>query len=137
MMEHGLQVLLVEDDVGSAELLAELLVLEGHDVRIAPDGPTALRLSDEVRPDVAILDLGLPGGVDGFAVARQLRQHHGDERRPLLVVLTGQRGDDVRARSEREGVDLYLTKPTEPEALRAVLRRFSDILHPPGMEGAA
>ncbi|HJZ91371.1 MAG TPA: response regulator, partial [Gemmataceae bacterium] len=82
----SLRVLVVDDNVDAAESLGKLLELEGHEVRRAHDGPTALATADVFRPDVIVLDLGMPG-MDGFEVARRIRDR--DEGGPLLVALTG------------------------------------------------
>ena len=69
MTAPTLRILLVEDDGVSSETPAVLLRLNGHEVEVAADGPTALRVADDEPPDVALLDLGLPGGIDGYEVA--------------------------------------------------------------------
>jgi CheY-like chemotaxis protein len=130
-MHHpALQVLVVEDHDEAARNLSALLTAQGHVVHVAPDGPSAVRLASQGTPDVALIDVNLPGAMDGYQVAQALRDGAG-ERRPLLVVLTGQTDPQSRERSRREGIDLHLTKPAEPDHLRAVLRRFADILWPP------
>src|SRR5262249_36108454 len=120
----------VENHAPAARVLADLLALDGHTVRLATDGPSAVALAAESAPDVALLDLNLGGGMDGYDVARALQVQSGDPR-PLLVVLTGQSGEEFRARSWCEGIDLHLVKPVEAGDLRAVLRRFGDVLRPP------
>ena len=69
----GRRILVVDDSVDSAETLGELLKIWGHDVRLAHDGPGAVDAARDYRPDVILLDIGLPG-MDGFAVAAQLRE---------------------------------------------------------------
>jgi two-component system CheB/CheR fusion protein len=134
VMERPLDVLVVENHAPAARVLADLLALDGHRVRLAPDGPSAVALAAASAPDVALLDLNLGGGMDGYDVARALQAEAG-ERRPLLVVLTGQPGEEFRVRSCREGIDLHLVKPVEAGDLRAVLRRFGDVLRLPGAGG--
>lgn len=125
--EQGLSVLVVEDDVDAADSYMVLLGLFGHRVRTAGDGPTALRLAAEDAPDVALIDISLPG-LDGYQVARALACAAG--RRPLLVAITGYgSADDVR-RSYLAGFDLHITKPVEPDALRELLRRFGRVIAP-------
>jgi CheY-like chemotaxis protein len=135
MQSSSLKVLIVEDHEESAWSLAHLLGLDGHSVQVVPDVRSAFQAVVNDQPDVAFIDIGLPGGLDGYEVVRALREPR-DGRRPLLVVLTGSSGEEVRARSRREGIDLHLTKPVEPEALRGILRRFAEILSPaePGGE---
>src|SRR5579859_2469911 len=96
-----LQVLVVEDHREAARSLSQLLTAQGHVVQVASDGPSALQLAASGRPDVALIDVGLPGDMDGYQVAHALREQ-AEDRRPLLVVITGQTGEDSRARSWRE-----------------------------------
>ena len=130
MQRPILQVLVVEDHDESARSLSALLTAHGHVVQVAPDGPSAVQFAAAARPDVALIDVGLPGEMDGYQVAQALREQ-AEDRRPLLVVITGHTDPECRARSWREGIDLHLTKPAEPEALTSVLQRFADILWPP------
>ena len=75
-----MRVLIVDDNIDAAEMLAEWLDAIGHDVRVAADGPTALEIAAEFKPDVALLDIGLPV-MDGYEVARRLREQPGCARR--------------------------------------------------------
>jgi CheY-like chemotaxis protein len=106
----------VDDNVDAAESLAVLLRLDGHEVRVACDGPTALTAVQAERPDVVILDLGMPG-MDGFEVARRLRGQPGSDGL-LLVALTGWAQADDRRRCYEAGFDGHMPKPVEPDALR-------------------
>ncbi|HZT80802.1 MAG TPA: ATP-binding protein, partial [Gemmataceae bacterium] len=115
----GLHVLVVDDNADAAESLAMLLRLKGHDVRLAHDGPSALRAAHDRPPDVAVLDIGLPG-MSGYDLAKALRQEAGLDR-ALLVALTGYGHDEDRRRSAAAGFDHHLVKPVEPEALQALL----------------
>jgi CheY-like chemotaxis protein len=123
-----MRVLVVEDHAETAAMLAELLRLEKHQVQIAPDGPTALRMAEAAPPDVALVDISLPG-MSGHEVARQLRTVTGGKR-PLLIAMTGHAQDEYRQRSEDAGVDLHLVKPLQVDDLRRLLRRFWDIIRP-------
>jgi len=125
---RGLRVLVVEDNVDTAFTLAALLRQEGHEVQVAPDGPTALQLAQGDLPDVALLDIGLPG-MDGHDVARWLQTQPG-EKRPLLIAITGKDHEEDRRRSAEAGLDLHLLKPVEPDDLRRLLRRFQGIIRP-------
>lgn len=115
----GCRILIVDDDVAVGEAMVELLRLENYDVRVATDGPAALVAAQKFKPDAALLDLGLPG-MDGFEVARRLRAMP-EGRQLLLIALTGSGGDDVRRRSEAAGFDRHLVKPTDLDALKALL----------------
>jgi CheY-like chemotaxis protein len=121
-----LRILLVEDDGDSAETLAVLLRIYGHEVQVARDGPTALRLAADQPPDVALLDLGLPG-MDGYEVARRLREREADKLL-LLIAVTGYGRDEDRRRSKEAGIHLHLLKPVDGEALNRLLERFKAII---------
>jgi len=116
--EVPLRVLVVEDNVPTGETLCELLALWGHEVRMAPDGPSALVLAAELEPDVVLLDLGLPG-MDGHEVARRLRRAKGKALR--IIALTGYGQDEDRQRTREAGFDEHLTKPVFPEVLKSAL----------------
>jgi two-component system CheB/CheR fusion protein len=117
---RGRRVLVVDDNVDAAELLAEVLELDGHEVSIAHDGVTALERVGTFSPDVVFLDIGLPG-MDGYEVARQLRERLGAST-PKLVAVTGygQAGD--RQRSREAGFDAHLVKPAELDTVRALVK---------------
>jgi CheY-like chemotaxis protein len=113
------RILVVDDNVDAAESLRMLLSLEGHEVQIAHDGPAALRVVQEMQPDVVLLDIGLPR-MDGYEVARQLRQLPSVEK-VLLVALTGYGQEDDRRRSQEAGFNAHLVKPADLDSLRSVL----------------
>ncbi len=114
----GARVLVVDDSVDSAETLGELLKIWGHDVRLAHDGPGAVEAARDYRPDVILLDIGLPG-MDGFAVARQLRTEGLQTR--LLVALTGYGEQTDKRRSQEAGFHHHMVKPVDPEALQKLI----------------
>jgi CheY-like chemotaxis protein len=122
----GLRILVVEDNADSAVSLARFLRGLGHEVEVAPDGPTAVTAAQARRPDVVLLDIGLPG-LDGWEVARRL-QGHPAERRPLLVAITGHDQEADRRRSDEAGIDLHVAKPVDPEQLRRLLQRFQSVI---------
>ena len=117
---RGRQVLVVEDDDNSAQLLAVLLRAWGHDVRVAHDGPEALRSARDNPPDAVLLDVRLPG-MDGYEVARRLRRETGlkDAR---LVAMTGC-PDAVADDPTESAVQELLIKPVAPETLRELIGR--------------
>jgi CheY-like chemotaxis protein len=116
----GWRILLADDNRDAAESLAILLRLEGHEVRLAHDGDAALSVFAEHRPDVALLDIGMPRQ-NGYDVARQIRAAaNGDG--VLLVAITGWAQDSDKARSRDAGFDHHLTKPIEPETLISLLK---------------
>jgi two-component system CheB/CheR fusion protein len=113
------RVLVVEDNVDAAETLTELLELVGHEVCHAANGPEALEQARSFHPDVALVDIGLPG-MDGYEVARRLRAQP-SERPLLLVALTGYGQDDDLQRSRAAGFDRHLVKPIDFEVLQGLL----------------
>ena len=113
------RVLVVDDNQDAAGSLSMLLELAGHDVCEAHSGLEALALAKDFGPNVAILDISMPG-LDGYEVARQLRALPGGERL-RLVALTGRGLDEDRERSEAEGFERHFLKPVDPLALTAWL----------------
>ncbi|HUN72292.1 MAG TPA: chemotaxis protein CheB [Steroidobacteraceae bacterium] len=118
------RVLIVDDNDDAAETLGELVkTLDRHEVRTATSGHDALEAAALLQPDVVLLDLSMPG-MDGYEVARRMRATVWGER-ALLVALTGWGQDQHRRRSKEAGFDCHLTKPADPEALRALLNGAS------------
>jgi len=115
----ALRVLVVEDNVDSAELLNFMLQLGGHETRMAHDGSTALDIARTFQPDVILCDIGLPR-ISGYDVAAGLRRQP-EFQRTVLIALTGYGQDEDRRRAEDAGFNYHLTKPVEPEALAALL----------------
>ncbi|NQV26682.1 MAG: PAS domain S-box protein [Rhodopirellula sp.] len=115
----SLRVLVVDDNVDTAGSLAMLLEASGHEVRIAHDGPTALQAAIDNKPDVVLLDIGLPG-MDGNEVAKRIRQQPELEN-VVLVAMTGYGQDSDRKRSHEAGFDHHLVKPVELSALEKLL----------------
>jgi CheY-like chemotaxis protein len=123
---NSTKVLVVDDNVDAAESLAMLLRAQGHDARVAADGPAALALAEADPPAVAFLDLGMPG-MDGFELARRFRSH------PALagvrlVALTGWGQEEDRRRTKAAGFEQHMVKPADLDAVR---RLFAG----PGGEG--
>jgi CheY-like chemotaxis protein len=121
----SLRVLVVEDEPDTAQTWVWLLERLGHEVATAGDGPTALRAAEACRPDVVLLDLGLPG-MSGYEVAAELRRAK-DGKRPLLIAVTGFGDDSQRLHSYEVGVDLHLVKPVEIAELTVFLERFQAV----------
>ncbi len=115
------RILVVDDNVDAAESLALLLRMEGHDVRVAHDGPAALAAVEADPPDLVFLDIGMPV-MNGYDVAQRLRQRPGLEKL-TLVAMTGWGQEEDRRRSHEAGFDHHLVKPADPEALRQLLAR--------------
>lgn len=115
---NGARVLLVDDNRDAAETMAQLLRLYGYQLEVFHDPVSALAALDRVKPDVAILDIGLPV-MDGYELGRCIRQQCGAA--CTLVALTGYGQDTDRARSDAAGFDHHLVKPVALEALVQVL----------------
>jgi CheY-like chemotaxis protein len=115
----GRRVLLIEDNEDAREMLRMALTLAGHEVYEAADAHAGLALAAEVAPDVALVDVGLPG-VDGYEVARRIRADQ-DRNGMLLVAVTGYGQPEDRARALAAGFDLHVTKPITPERLSALI----------------
>jgi len=113
------RILIVDDNVDSAESIALLLELNGHQVKVAHDGPTALEVAGRFRPDVIVLDIGLPG-MDGYEVARRLR-HGVTTREALLIALTGYSQAEDRLQSQAAGFDHHLVKPVDTDVLQDLI----------------
>jgi CheY-like chemotaxis protein len=114
-----LKVLVADDDPDTVSTLRILLSDEGYNVRAAYDGRAALEAIHDFDPDVAILDILMPG-MTGWDIAKAVRKRNGD--RPLLVAISGEYvKDEHRLRAEKVGFKYYLTKPCDPNALLALL----------------
>jgi two-component system CheB/CheR fusion protein len=113
------RVLVIDDNVDAAAMLASLLELEGHLVTVAHDGATGIRIARELRPDIVLCDLGLPD-MSGYDVARELAS---DEslRSALLVALSGYAAPEDVARARAAGFDRHLAKPVVLDHLRSIL----------------
>jgi DNA-binding response OmpR family regulator len=126
------RVLVVDDDVIVAEVVADYLRHAGLEPRHAADGPTALALAEEWRPDLVVLDLMLPG-IDGLEVCRRLRKAR-DDQAPPVIMLTALGEENDRVLGLETGADDYVTKPFSPRELalrvQAVLRRAVPPLTP-------
>jgi signal transduction histidine kinase len=117
------RILVVDDNRDAAEALATLLELEGHEARISLDPMDALALAEQFRPEVAILDIGLPR-LDGHTLGKRLRDQPGLAQL-RLVALTGYGLPDDRARSLEAGFAAHLVKPVDPDTLLDTLRRLT------------
>ena len=123
------RVLVVDDVEASANTLALMLKGLGHDARAVYDGVSALGAAERMRPDLAFVDIAMPG-MDGYDVARGLRALLG--RGPVLVALTGYGQDEDRRRAIAAGFDHHLVKPTSLEALHEILVTVPAAGAPPG-----
>ena len=120
--EHR-RVLLIEDNRDVAETLCTILQLEGHSVEVEHDGPSGIRRARELRPDIVLCDLGLPGA-SGYDVARELRRDEALRKTPL-VALSGYAAAEDVARAHSAGFDQHLAKPIELDRLRDLVAAAS------------
>lgn len=114
------RVLIVDDNADALELLAQTITAWGHEVATARDGPSGIRAAQALRPDLILLDIGLPG-LSGLEVARTLRADPAF-RDTLIVALTGYGHPEDRERSLAAGFDLHLTKPVDLARLERLLK---------------
>jgi two-component system CheB/CheR fusion protein len=115
------RVLVVDDNVASAQTLAKVLKLEGHDVQVTHDGGFVLDAVRSFRPDVVLMDIGLPT-IDGYELARRLRSEPDlSAGVGLVVAVTGYAEDEARRRSHDAGFDHHLVKPVDPDSVLALL----------------
>ncbi|HSW16135.1 MAG TPA: ATP-binding protein [Ramlibacter sp.] len=121
------RILVVDDNVDAAQTLASVLDMLGHATATAHDGPTALTLAPQFRPEAVILDIGMPG-MDGHEVARRLRASPGGDAL-LLIAATGWGADVDKQRSVLAGFDQHLTKPV---GIAAVESALADLDRRPG-----
>jgi signal transduction histidine kinase len=112
-------VLVVEDNDDARRMLVAALTLDGHEVHAAPDGESGLELAERSPPDVALIDIRLPG-IDGYEVARRLRAAN-ERRRIALIALTGFGQTEDRRRAFDAGFDAHLVKPVNAERLKRVI----------------
>ena len=113
------RILVVDDLAASAETLTTLLQMEGFEVKVASEGMAALKIAEEFRPDVVLLDIGLPG-MNGFEVANRLRTQP-ECREALMIALTGYGEAESRSRSVEAGFDFHMVKPADVNLLLSML----------------
>jgi signal transduction histidine kinase len=112
------RVLVAEDIPDAAEMMRLMIECMGHDVRIAADGTQAVEIAREFKPQIALLDIGMPR-MDGYEAARQIRAALG--RGVFLVALTGWGQEEDQRRAYAAGFDHHMTKPAEPAVLEALI----------------
>jgi CheY-like chemotaxis protein len=123
MQSAGRRILVVDDNRDSARTLARLLEIIGHEARTAHDGGEAVATTEAYRPEVILLDIGLPV-MNGYEVARTIRRHPwGTD--IVIVALTGWGQMEDRTRSKEAGINHHLVKPVEPQALLDLLSRMA------------
>jgi DNA-binding response OmpR family regulator len=114
----GLRILVADDNQDAADSLQRVLSLYGYDARVTYDGRSALQLGESFNPEIAILDIGMPGAT-GYEVASAMRKRRGNG--VTLVALTGWGQEADRRRATEAGFDYHLTKPVDPSLLNDLL----------------
>lgn len=120
--KRGHRILLADDNRDALDSLATLLQCDGHEVHTAADGAEALEVAADCRPDVVLLDIGMPK-LDGYEVARRIRAEPWGKS-TVLIALTGWGQDEDRRRSREVGFDSHLVKPLDPDALSTLLSKL-------------
>ncbi|HZP42901.1 MAG TPA: response regulator [Candidatus Binatia bacterium] len=116
------RILVVEDDPDNRRIVVKVLTREGYETLEAGDGRAAVTLAQAERPDLILMDLGIPH-VDGLEASRQLKADPRSADIPIIALTArAMRGDEERAR--RAGCDEYLAKPCRPETIRQTVRRL-------------
>ena len=118
-VKRKLRVLIADDDRDMVATLAAILNDEGHTVREVYRGTEVLRLIEQFDPDVALVDIGMPG-MSGYDVAREVRETH--DKRPMLIAITGWKKPSDRILARLVGFDHHLPKPFEPDVLLRLIQ---------------
>jgi CheY-like chemotaxis protein/two-component sensor histidine kinase len=113
------RLLVVDDNVDAAQTLAAIFELHGHDVRVAYSGAEGLRIAEEWKPDVGVLDIGIPD-LNGYELCRSIRERN-FEHQPLLIACTGWGQQEDAVRAHEAGFDHHLVKPVDPDAVLRLL----------------
>ena len=118
--DDAVRVVVVDDQPDAADMLAAALALEGCQARTAQSGEEALPLIDQFQPHAVLLDVSMPGGMDGRELTRLLRERYRDAM--VLIAVSGSDPDDERVSQTFESVDHYFRKPVDLAALRRLLK---------------
>jgi CheY-like chemotaxis protein len=110
----------VDDNADSAQTLAMVLDVMGHETRLANDGLEAVRIAQEFQPDIVLLDIGMPR-LNGYEACRKIREQAWATA-VIIIAVTGWGQDDDRRRSKEAGFDLHLVKPLDPLVVERMMR---------------
>ena len=119
------RIMVVEDNADASESTRMLLEYMGHEVREAPGGEEALQLARQFQPEIILCDLGLPGALDGYGVARALRQNP-EFQSVVLIAVTGHGDDEHRRRALAAGFNTHVLKPLEPAVLERLIAELPE-----------
>jgi CheY-like chemotaxis protein len=117
-MKQARRILVVDDNPDIASSLCKALELMGHECHVARDGYEAISTALRIRPEVVLLDIGLPG-LDGFAVAQRLRQEPA-LRETQIIAVTAYGTEEDRSRAFDAGMDQHVVKPVDPVFLESL-----------------
>jgi DNA-binding response OmpR family regulator len=120
-----LRILVVDDNRDSADSLAMMLRIMGNEIRTAYDGEEAVAAAGEFRPDVVLLDIGLPK-LNGYEACRHIREQPWSKS-VVLIAMTGWGQEEDRRRSQEAGFDKHMVKPVDPQALMNLLRELDGV----------
>lgn len=119
-----LRVVVADDGKNAADIIAMFFEMEGHDVRVAYDGASAVEISATFRPHLVVMDIGMPG-MDGLEASKRIRDlPEGHE--IVIIALSGHDCEEVKARCGDAGFDRHLSKPVQPDDLRNLIRSYQD-----------
>lgn len=130
---QSLRILVIDDNRSVVESLKMLLDLNGNTTHTAYDGLEGLEIAERVRPEIILLDIGLPR-IDGWETCRRIRQQSWGNQ-VMVYALTALGQDDDRLKSQQAGFDMHFVKPVDPELLLTVLEATR--LHPPPTDHAS
>ena len=119
-----LQILIIDDQRDASYPMRKLLERVGHQVTVASDGPAGLEAARTLQPQLVLCDIGLPGGMNGYQVAEELRRDP-RTKSAFLVAVTGYGQDEDRRKAAAAGFDRHLTKPVGHVELSALLSDLS------------
>ena len=120
--EQPLRVLVVDDGRNAADILALFFEIEGHEVGVAYDGLEAVERAEVLKPQLILMDIGMPK-LNGLEAARRIRSQNGGEK-IVIVALSGLDQDDDKRQCAEAGFDDHLAKPVEPNELRVIVDRY-------------
>lgn len=118
---HKSRILIVDDNQDSATSLAAMFEILGHETRVAFDGMVAVETAESFRPNVVLLDVGMPK-MSGLAAARKIREQFWGQAM-FLIAVTGWGDEKDRSQSAEAGFDMHLVKPVDPDVLNLLARR--------------